>query len=81
MKYLPLFADLREQTTVVIGGGEIAARKLRVLLRAQAKPLVFAVAPNKEIEDLENAGLIRLRHSRFDTTELIGCCLVVVADA
>jgi uroporphyrin-III C-methyltransferase/precorrin-2 dehydrogenase/sirohydrochlorin ferrochelatase len=81
MKYLPLFADLREQTTVVIGGGEIAARKLRVLLRAQAKPLVFAVAPNKEIEDLENAGLIRLRHSEFDTTELIGCCLVVVADA
>ena len=80
MKYLPLFTDLREQTTVVIGGGETAAQKLRLLLRAQAKPLVFAVSPNKEIKDMEHAGLIRLRHSAFDTAQLIGCSLVLIAD-
>ena len=80
MKYLPLFADLRDQTTVVIGGGETAAQKLRLLLRAQAKPLVFAASPNKEIKDLEHAGLIRLRHDAFDTAQLIDCGLLVIAD-
>lgn len=80
MKYLPLFADLREQTTMLVGGGEAAAQKLRLLLRAQARVLVIAVAPNKEIAELGNAGLIRLRRSRFEPADLAGCGFIVVAE-
>ena len=56
MRYLPLFTDLRGRTVIVAGGGEAAARKLRLLLRAGAKPLVFAGATNGEISDLEREG-------------------------
>ena len=42
MDYLPLFAELKERPVLVIGGGEIAVRKIKFLLRAQAKVQVVA---------------------------------------
>jgi uroporphyrin-III C-methyltransferase/precorrin-2 dehydrogenase/sirohydrochlorin ferrochelatase len=40
--YLPLFAELKERPVLVIGGGEIAARKITFLLRAGAQVQVVA---------------------------------------
>ncbi len=45
MDYLPLFAELKERPVLVIGGGEIAVRKIKFLLRAQAKVQVVAAVP------------------------------------
>jgi siroheme synthase-like protein len=40
--YLPLFAELKQRPVLVIGGGEIAERKIKFLLRAQAQVQVVA---------------------------------------
>ena len=37
MDYLPLFAELKQRPVLVIGGDEIAERKIKFLLRAQAQ--------------------------------------------
>ena len=42
MDYLPLFAELKQRPVLVIGGGEIAERKIKFLLRAQAQVQVVA---------------------------------------
>ena len=34
MDYLPLFVDLRGRPCLLVGGGEVAARKLALLLQA-----------------------------------------------
>lgn len=44
MRHFPLFTDLRGQPCLLVGGGEVAARKARQLLAADA--LVTVVAPN-----------------------------------
>ena len=36
MRYYPIFLDLRGRRVVVVGGGKVAERKVRSLLRAQA---------------------------------------------
>lgn len=43
MEYLPIFVDLKQQDCLVVGGGDIAARKAALLVKAQAK--VTMVAP------------------------------------
>ena len=44
MKYLPLHFDLDGRRVLVVGGGEVAARKLELLLAAGA--LIRLVAPD-----------------------------------
>lgn len=48
MRYFPLFLDLTNKPVLVVGGGEIACRKIDALLRADAKVTVISpqVAPS-----------------------------------
>ncbi|MBT3197658.1 MAG: siroheme synthase, partial [Gammaproteobacteria bacterium] len=43
MDYLPIFIDLRGRDCLVVGGGEVAARKVQMLLRVGAR--IEVVAP------------------------------------
>jgi uroporphyrin-III C-methyltransferase/precorrin-2 dehydrogenase/sirohydrochlorin ferrochelatase len=43
MQYLPIFIDLKQQDCLVVGGGDIAARKSALLKQAQAN--ITLVAP------------------------------------
>ncbi len=59
MDYLPLFAELKQRPVLVIGGGEIAERKIKFLLRAQAQVQVVAETLSPALADLA----ARARHS------------------
>ena len=37
MDHLPIFINIRKKPCLVIGGGDIALRKINLLLKAQAK--------------------------------------------
>ena len=36
MRYFPIFYDLKDRPVVVVGGGEEALRKIRLLLKTEA---------------------------------------------
>ncbi len=42
MEYIPLFFDLKDRSVLLVGGGEVALRKARLLTRAGAKVEVVA---------------------------------------
>ena len=42
MPLFPMFVDLRDREVLVVGGGEVATRKIQALLRAGARVLVHA---------------------------------------
>lgn len=48
MDFLPLFFDLKAKPCLIVGGGTIATRKARLLLKAQAK--IHVVAPQIQSE-------------------------------
>lgn len=80
MRYFPLFADLRGRRVLVVGGGEIAERKVRLLLEAGARiDIVARELPAAELLAWSSDGSVSWLAREFDETQLDGATLVVAA--
>ena len=79
MKYFPLFFNLEGQNVLVVGGGEVALRKVTLLERSGA--IITVVAPDivPELERRGASGTITLRSREFIPEDLQGARLVIVA--
>jgi len=79
VNYFPAFFDLKGQPVLVVGGGEVALRKVSLLERCGA--LLTLVAPQTvpELEDRAARGCLSLRRREFVPGDLNGARLVVVA--
>jgi uroporphyrin-III C-methyltransferase/precorrin-2 dehydrogenase/sirohydrochlorin ferrochelatase len=81
VKYLPIFFDIRQRPCLVVGGGEVAARKVDVLLRAGARVTVVAPALCPRLRERAEAGEIVHLAESFTDAHLGGCALAVAATA
>src|SRR5277367_6302987 len=79
MDYLPVFLDLRGRTVVVVGGGEVAARKIELLRAAGASVRVIAPALAPQLVKLLQAAGIEHRAVEFSLADLDGAVLVIAA--
>lgn len=79
MDFLPLFHNLRGRRVLVVGGGEIALRKARLLAEAGACLQVVAPQIEDELRDLVGAGGGELRLRGYRAEDLDGCVLVIAA--
>jgi uroporphyrin-III C-methyltransferase / precorrin-2 dehydrogenase / sirohydrochlorin ferrochelatase len=79
LNYFPVFFDLEGQKVLVVGGGEVALRKVCLLERAGA--LITLVAPQiaPELKDRAAAGNLKLECREFIPGDLDGARLVIVA--
>lgn len=77
--YYPVFLRLHGQRVVLIGGGEVATRKVRLLLRAGACIEIVAREIDEELQELASAGQVRRIGERFEPAQLAGARLVVAA--
>jgi uroporphyrin-III C-methyltransferase / precorrin-2 dehydrogenase / sirohydrochlorin ferrochelatase len=77
--YFPIFLRLRGARVLVVGGGEVAARKVRLLLRAAPKLEVVARSLNPELSALYESDRIRHLAQEFEPSQVAGCRLVVAA--
>ena len=53
MRQFPIFFKVQDRPVLLVGGGEAAAAKLRLLLKADAWVTVIAEDPLDEILDLD----------------------------
>ncbi len=79
MEALPIFIKLQGRRCVVIGGGEVAVRKVNMLLKAEAQVEVISPELHHELGDLLSAGRIRYQNAAFGPSQLAGACLVIAA--
>ncbi|ELI8304661.1 uroporphyrinogen-III C-methyltransferase, partial [Yersinia enterocolitica] len=79
MDYLPLFADLKQRPVLVVGGGEVAARKIDLLHRAGAQVRVVAQTLSSELEQLHQDGRIHWLALDFLPEQLDEVFLVIAA--
>ena len=79
MDFLPVFLDLVQQPCLVVGGGDVATRKVDLLLRAQAAVTVVAPHVSAALGELAAAGRITHHAKRFAAEDLDGAYRIVYA--
>ncbi len=79
MAYFPLYVDIENQKCVVVGGGKVAAGKIRQLAAFGADITVIAPEVCGEVCALARQPGILLRQRRFAAADIAGAALVVAA--
>ena len=79
MNYFPVFFDLTAQRVLVVGAGEVALRKVDLLMRSGASVSVVAPEVHPELMRRASGGLIKLAIREFVPEDLAGARLVIVA--
>jgi uroporphyrin-III C-methyltransferase/precorrin-2 dehydrogenase/sirohydrochlorin ferrochelatase len=79
MEYLPAFLNIRDKSCLVVGGGDVARRKVSLLLRAGAQVHVVApeIAPSLQDMLREQGGTFR--PGAYEPADLEGRTLVIAA--
>jgi uroporphyrin-III C-methyltransferase/precorrin-2 dehydrogenase/sirohydrochlorin ferrochelatase len=79
MDYLPICIDLRERVCLVVGGGEVALRKVELLLRAGAAARVVAPRACAPLRALARAGRVQIAARPYGARDLRGVEVVIAA--
>lgn len=77
MDYLPLFHKLQGRVVLLVGGGEMALRKARLLLETGATLRVVAPLVSDELQSLLAAKQGQCLLREYQTADMQDCCLVL----
>ncbi len=86
MAYFPMFVDLSEKPCLIVGGGKVACRKVKVMLDFGARVRVVAKEISQELRDLgrtladsEGQKLMEIKRKSFEEKDCDGIGLVIAA--
>lgn len=79
MDYFPAFLNLRGRRCLIVGGGDIALRKARLLLSAGADISVVAPETNAAFDEFIETHALQLIQRNFRRTDIDGNWLIVSA--
>ncbi len=78
--WIPLWVRISHGSCLVVGGGQVASRKIKMLLEAGASSVeVVTREASKEVQALGQGERVRLRIKEVEKQDLKGASLVVVA--
>ena len=77
--YFPMFIDLTDKKILVAGGGTIALRRIRTLLKFRADIRVIAPELCEELAQLEEEGKIAAERREYCTPDIDGVQIVLAA--
>jgi precorrin-2 dehydrogenase/sirohydrochlorin ferrochelatase len=79
MGYIPIFLDVTGRQCVVVGGGEVAARKVESILAAGAHVTVVSPTLSRPMEAIVANGLVTHLARNYQRGDIRGCVLVYAA--
>lgn len=77
--YFPLFMDISDKKIVVIGGGNIAARRVKVLSQFCRNLTVVAPRIHPDLLTLEEKGQIRVIRREYEREDIYDAWMVLAA--
>ena len=78
MDYFPVFLDLTNKKCVIIGGGDVAHRKTKAVIKSGAIAHVVSLKFSEKFKDFSSKNCIQIKE-KFNLTHLSGATLVIAA--
>jgi uroporphyrin-III C-methyltransferase/precorrin-2 dehydrogenase/sirohydrochlorin ferrochelatase len=79
MQALPIFFNIKNRHCVVIGGGDVATRKINMLLKADADVTIVSPSLVEAIQVLLADGKVKVIKADYEKNQLMGACLVIAS--
>ena len=79
MGYIPIFLDVTGRQCVVVGGGEVAARKVASIVEAGAHVTVVSPTLSPPMKAIVDNGLVTHLARNYERGDIRGCALVYAA--
>jgi len=77
--YYPIYIDIEDRNVLIIGGGNVCARKAETMMRYGARVTVVSPEFTDEIEQWAREGKLALRRKRYEVRDLEDATLVIAS--
>jgi len=77
--YYPIYLDIEDRAVLIIGGGEVCARKAETMMRYGGRVTIVSPAFTEEIEQWAAAGRVVVRTKKYDESDLDGASIVIAS--
>ncbi|MDQ3283214.1 MAG: bifunctional precorrin-2 dehydrogenase/sirohydrochlorin ferrochelatase [Acidobacteriota bacterium] len=77
--YYPIYIDIEDREVIIIGGGNVCARKAETMMKYGARVTVVSPEFTDEIEGWASEGCLRLRRKTYDHSDLQGAKMVIAS--
>jgi precorrin-2 dehydrogenase/sirohydrochlorin ferrochelatase len=79
VRYYPAFLSLKNKKAVVVGGGKVAERKVRLLVKAGANVKIISPVITKPLEKLRDEGNLKHVNRNYIKRDLKNAYIVIAA--
>ena len=77
--YYPIFLDIESRNVVIIGGGNVCARKAETMMNYGARVTVVSPEFTDEIEQWARVGVLQIQRKKYEENDLDGANIVIAS--
>lgn len=77
--YYPIYLDIENRSVVIIGGGNVCARKAETMMKYGARVTIVSPEFTDEIEQWAREGCLALQQKEYDPSDLDGANIVIAS--
>jgi precorrin-2 dehydrogenase / sirohydrochlorin ferrochelatase len=77
--YYPIYIDIENRDVVIIGGGNVCARKAETMMKYGARVTIVSPEFTGEIEQWAREGCLALKRKTYDHSDLDGANIVIAS--
>ncbi len=77
--YYPIYLDIEDRAVLIVGGGEVCARKAETMLKYGGRVTIVSPAFTDEIEGWAASGRVTVSRKLYDESDLAGAAIVIAS--
>lgn len=77
--YYPIYLDIENRDVIIIGGGNVCARKAETMMKYGARVTIVSPEFTDEIEEWARDRKLAIKRKRYDASDLEGATIVIAS--